>query len=254
MEKRSDPRWSTEFLTPGLLVTIIFIGRPEVIEIMSSTIGHLKADLGSALSSVPELKARGELPQQLDALLTLLSPGPDQQPEVALYRKGKKVRADAGADYWDLSSCEVRITMRPAVQGLSPAAGSDQMAPSPATARTVDPGVTIVKKLAEAEVEMPFVALKFLRDRLLPSVEASWTQKPELRQTNVAAAIERRLLITSKVPNPTAPQFPTTAVRVNRAHPLVQEVLKELSGFEEGFSPVAIRGRPLSDTVLEDRR
>jgi hypothetical protein len=225
----------------------------EMIEIVSSTIGDLKADLGRALTSVRKLKARGELPQELDAL-TLLSPGPDQEPTVGLYCDGRKKRADAGADYWDLSSCEVRITMRPAVQGSTPAGRSDQMASPPATARTVDPEVTIVKKLAEAEVERPFVALKFLRDRLLPSVEASWTQEPELRQKYVAAAIARGLLTTSKVPNPTAPQFPTTAVRVNRAHPLVQEVLEELSGFEEGFSPVAIRGRPLSDTVLEDRR
>lgn len=221
---------------------------------MSRTISDLQIDISNALNSVRELKARGELPQQLDAL-TWLSPGPHQQAKVVLHnRRGKDVRDNAGADYWDLSKCEVRITMRAAAQGSTPAAGSDEMAPPPAPAEDVDPGVTIVKTLAEAEIGMPFVALKFLRDKLLPSVEASWTQEPELRQRNVGEAIARRLLITSKVPNPTALQFPTTAVRVNRSHPLVQEVLKALSGFDEGFSPVAILGRPLSDTVLEDRR
>ena len=223
---------------------------------MSRTIGDLKADLSSALKSISELKAQGQLPQQLDAL-TLLSPGPYQRAEVAVHhREGnqRKVRGDAGADNWDLSTWEVRIAMQSAAQGASPAAGTDQMTHPRVPGENTDPARTIVKTLAEAEVEMPFVALKFLRDKLLPSIDANWTQEAEDRQANIKAAIDRRLLLTSKVPNPTAPQFPTTAVRVNRDDPLVQEVLRELSAFDEGFAPVPIRGKPLSQTVLEDRR
>ncbi|MBM2811054.1 MAG: hypothetical protein HW416_1813, partial [Chloroflexi bacterium] len=80
---------------------------------VSSTVGELSAGLGNALNSVHELKVQGELPRRLDDL-TLLSPGSNRQLDVALYRNGKKVRADAGVGYWDLGSCEVRITMRPA--------------------------------------------------------------------------------------------------------------------------------------------
>jgi len=61
-------------------------------------------------------------------------------------------------------------------------------------------------------------------------------------------------VLTSKVPNPKSPSYPVTAIRLNRQHPQVAAVLGEQDSAALGFQPVDIRGEPLSETVLRDRR
>ena len=90
-----------------------------------------------------------------------------------------------------------------------------------------------------------FVALKWFRDDVLPSKGFAWALDAEQRQGVLAAAIEKGLVVTSRIPNPRSP-FPTTAVRLNRSR---------LAGRSDTrrFSPVRIHGEPLSSTILRDR-
>jgi hypothetical protein len=90
-----------------------------------------------------------------------------------------------------------------------------------------------------------FIALKRFRDDVLPSKGFSWTLDAEQRQGVLAAAIEKGLIVTSRIPNPRSP-FPTTAIRLNRTR---------FAGGSETrrFSPVRIHGEPLSSTILRDR-
>jgi hypothetical protein len=57
----------------------------------------------------------------------------------------------------------------------------------------------------------------------------------------------------SKVPNPKSPQFPVTAIRLNRLLPEIQAILGEQVA-DSDFRPVDIRGEQLSATVLRERR
>ncbi|HYY72102.1 MAG TPA: hypothetical protein VE778_00775 [Candidatus Bathyarchaeia archaeon] len=99
-----------------------------------------------------------------------------------------------------------------------------------------------------------FVALKWFRDTALPSEGFSWANEDFARQNVLREAIDRRLILTSKVPNPRSPQFPVTAIRLNRLMPEVKEVLGTRDESLVDFQPVAIRGENLSATVLRDRR
>jgi hypothetical protein len=60
--------------------------------------------------------------------------------------------------------------------------------------------------------------------------------------------------LTYKVPNPKSPAFPVTAIRLNRRHPEVAAALEDEEGATSEFAPLAIKGEPLSATVLRERR
>jgi hypothetical protein len=95
-----------------------------------------------------------------------------------------------------------------------------------------DPMADLVEVLLDAErnPQLHFVALKFLRDRLLPQTNRAWAQCPQSCQSAIASAIERGLLHTSKKPNPRNPEFPVTAVHLNRDNPLVSALLQRHPG------------------------
>jgi len=67
-------------------------------------------------------------------------------------------------------------------------------------------------------------------------------------------AIEKRLVLTNKVPNPKSPQFPVTALRLNRSLPETQAILGTHDTTSSEFQPVAIRGEAISTTILRERR
>jgi len=72
--------------------------------------------------------------------------------------------------------------------------------------------------LAEAERGgHAFIALKWFRDSFLPRKAFRWNQHPESRQAVLAEAIQRGVVITSKIANPKTPAYPTTTIRLNRA-------------------------------------
>ena len=100
--------------------------------------------------------------------------------------------------------------------------------------------------LAEAERGgHAFIALKWFRDSFLPRKSFHWNQNPESRQMVLAEAILRGVVLTSKIPNPKTPAYPTTTIRLNRAEAGVPEEAQR-------FRPVAIQGDALSLGLSQD--
>jgi hypothetical protein len=61
-----------------------------------------------------------------------------------------------------------------------------------------------------------FVSLKWFRDVVLKAESFEWAQSDAARQAVLRESIEGRLVLTSNVQNPKSPQFPVTAIRLNR--------------------------------------
>jgi hypothetical protein len=125
---------------------------------------------------------------------------------------------------------------------------------SPTTPVAAEPISDLIRALdrAESRPGYDFVALKWFRDTALEDL--LWASDPSARRRVLSDAIDRRLILTSKVPNPKAPQFPVTAIRLNRLMPEVSEILGRPAGGQPSFQPMPIRGENLSATVLRDRR
>jgi hypothetical protein len=102
-----------------------------------------------------------------------------------------------------------------------------------------------IKELCATLAEA-FIALKWFRDSFLPRKAFSWNQNPESRQMILAEAILRGVVLTSKIPNPKTPAYPTTTIRLNRAEAGVPEEAQR-------FRPVAVQGDPMSATLDDDR-
>jgi hypothetical protein len=154
------------------------------------------------------------------------------------------VRSDASVDRWSpRDGDEIRIRFTSTTKATPP---------SPTPGRLAE----LVRALDRAETRpgLQFVALKWFRDIVLPGEGLAWTQSVSDRQQVLKEAIDRRLLLTSKVPNPKAPQFPVTAIRLNRMLPDVQVILAQAQPAADDFDPVAIPGENLSATVLRERR
>jgi hypothetical protein len=102
--------------------------------------------------------------------------------------------------------------------------------------------------LAEAERGgHAFIALKWFRDSFLPRKSFAWNQNPESRQMVLAEAILRGVVLTSKIPNPKTPAYPTTTIRLNRAEAGVPEEAQR-------FRPVAVQGESLSAEMADESR
>ena len=99
---------------------------------------------------------------------------------------------------------------------------------------------------------MEFVALTFLRDRLLP--EAGSDLSHESSSAVVNEALRAGILLSGRIPNPKSPRHPTSTVRLNRRHELVRRRLGRTEDEDTLFAPVRISGPALSTTVLEGRR
>ncbi len=123
-------------------------------------------------------------------------------------------------------------------------------------ASTADPLADLIRELDRAESRRgyDFVSLKWFRDAALPSAGFSWATSDATRQNFLRSAIDKRLILTSKVPNPKSPQFPVTAIRLNRLMPEVRAILGNREDTMPDFRPVDIRGENLSATILRERR
>jgi hypothetical protein len=105
----------------------------------------------------------------------------------------------------------------------------------------------LCQALAEAERGgHAFIALKWFRDSFLPRKTYRWNQNPESRQAVLAEAIQRGVVMTSKIANPKTPAYPTTTIRLNRAEAGIPEE-------SQRFNPVSVQGDSLSDTIVEER-
>jgi|SRR5579864_523388 len=133
--------------------------------------------------------------------------------------------------------------------------GSESSASQSAT-MVSDPLSDLIHALDRAESRQgyDFVALKWFRDARLPFEGFAWADSDATRQTVLRNAIDRRLILTSKVPNPKSPQFPVTAIRLNRLMPEVKRILGDANDNALDFHPVEIRGENLSATILRERR
>jgi hypothetical protein len=101
--------------------------------------------------------------------------------------------------------------------------------------------------LAEAERGgHAFIALKWFRDSFLPRKAFRWNQHPESRQAVLAEAIQRGVVLTSKIANPKTPAYPTTTIRLNRAEAGIPEEAQR-------FHPVAVHGDSIAEAIEEER-
>ncbi len=101
--------------------------------------------------------------------------------------------------------------------------------------------------LAEAERGgHAFIALKWFRDSFLPRKAFRWNQNPDSRQAVLAECIQRGVVLTSKIPNPKTPAYPTTTIRLNRAEAGLPEETQR-------FRPVALGGESLASELDQER-
>jgi hypothetical protein len=126
----------------------------------------------------------------------------------------------------------------------------------PPPAHAEDPARDLALALARAEddPQLGFVSLKWFRDTYLPRQGYTWAVALEDRQRVLVDVINRKWILTSKVANPKNPQYPVTAVRVNRPLADVRKILDQEAGFRPAFDPITISGERLSETVLRERR
>jgi hypothetical protein len=101
--------------------------------------------------------------------------------------------------------------------------------------------------LAEAERGgHAFIALKWFRDSFLPRKAFRWNQHPESRQAVLAEAIQRGVVVTSKIANPKTPAYPTTTIRLNRAEAGIPEEAQR-------FHPIQVHGDSIAEAIQEER-
>ena len=174
---------------------------------------------------------------------------------------GRSKRRNATAGDWSPEEDEVRIYFEriddgePAPRAVrnsrpiydhradSDNEGQDVLVPADLDARVKE----LCAALAEAERGgHAFIALKWFRDSFLPRKAFRWNQNPESRQSILAEAIQRGVVLTSKIANPKTPAYPTTTIRLNRAEAGIPEEAQR-------FHPVAIQGESLT-AVIEDER
>jgi hypothetical protein len=174
---------------------------------------------------------------------------------------GRSKRRNASAESWSPEDDEVRIYFerldegesapRPSRAPRSPVDhdydedddGQEAIIPADLDARVKE----LCAALAEAERGgHAFIALKWFRDSFLPRKAFRWNQNPESRQAVLAEAIQRGVVITSKIANPKTPAYPTTTIRLNRAEAGMPDEAQR-------FHPVAMHGDSIAEAIEEER-
>lgn len=214
-------------------------------------IRDLQRDIEESLASVPT----STLPNELSGLRHL--PVSDRNPQVSIRNvvSNRKVREDASASYFNPDNCELVISFVPIEDPEN-----EPLQREPGAAHSEGPpddfdfeAATdqLIDELKTAERTRPFVGLKWFRDQFLPKCDHNWAHDPRASGALLRYATEQRLILTSQVPNPNQPLYPVTAIRVNRRHPRFQPGTPTPS---VRFRPVPIRGGPISETIINDRR
>jgi hypothetical protein len=172
---------------------------------------------------------------------------------------GRSKRRNASAESWSPEEDEVRIYFERLDDNAAPLRQNRSRGPIerdydnepeeiPAAPADLDARVKeLCAALAEAERGgHAFIALKWFRDSFLPRKTFRWNQHPESRQSVLAEAIQRGVVLTSKIANPKTPAYPTTTIRLNRAEAGVPEEAQR-------FHPVVIQGDPITEDIHEER-
>jgi hypothetical protein len=174
---------------------------------------------------------------------------------------GRSKRRNAYADSWSPEEDEVRIyferidgdepvprPIRTPRAAVEPAFddeddGQEAVIPADLDARVKE----LCAALAEAERGgHAFIALKWFRDSFLPRKAFRWNQHPESRQAVLAEAIQRGVVVTSKIANPKTPAYPTTTIRLNREEAGMPDEAQR-------FHPVAAHGDSIAEAIEEER-
>jgi hypothetical protein len=175
-----------------------------------------------------------------------------------LYGEEKKKKKNAAfKGNWNPETDSIYIHFEPIQDSKTPLQEPAPRTSEVSTNSTKSDGMAdLIRALdrAEARPGFNFVALKWFRDTALLSEGFAWAQVESARKSLLSEAIERRLILTNSVPNPKSPQFPVTAIRLNRLMPEVIAILGSGDSRVPDFQPVVIRGENLSTTVLRDRR
>jgi hypothetical protein len=174
---------------------------------------------------------------------------------------GRSKRRNALSDSWSPEEDEVRIYFE-RIDGVEAAPravrapraiaepseeeeddGQEAVLPADLDARVKE----LCSALAEAERGgHAFIALKWFRDSFLPRKTYRWNQHPDSRQAILAEAIQRGVVLTSKIANPKTPAYPTTTIRLNRAEAGIPEEAQR-------FHPVAVHGDSIAAAIEEER-
>lgn len=184
---------------------------------------------------------------------------PGFHPRVKIIDKDSKrqKRKDTSVDKWDPVSATIEVDFEPVPESLAVLNSTMSQVPSQKTPKlaTPNPLHDLVRALdrTESKPGLEFVALKWFRDVVLSAIGPEWADADH-RHNLMREAIEKRLVLISRVPNPKSPQFPVTAIRLNRLLPETMEILGTASTLDPEFRPVGIRGEPLSTTILRERR
>jgi hypothetical protein len=172
----------------------------------------------------------------------------------SLFEKSWKPETDSICIRFEPIAEQPRVVSRPAAQSATPVLS--ELAGKKSVLGTAGPISDLIQALdrAESRPGYNFVALKWFRDTALLSEGFSWANADSVRKSVLSDAINRRLILTNPVPNPKTPQFPVTAIRLNRLMPEVKTILGIRGDSMPDFHPVQIRGENLSATILRDRR
>ncbi len=205
-------------------------------------------------------------PGLMRALRFLAPPGYQAIVELCS-ENGRSKRRNASADTWSPEEDEVRIYFERVGDGdVAPrGARAQRSAPAPRAAIShpvddegdeqedvlpADMDVR-VKELCAALAEAErgghaFIALKWFRDSFLPRKAFRWNQQPETRQAVLAEAIQRGVVLTSKIANPKTPAYPTTTIRLDRTEAGIPDEMPR-------FHPVAVAGESLAEAIEDER-
>ena len=228
---------------------------PSIVDVNNLSIPDAEEIIEEALNELGESTDPG-----LALALHFLAP-PGYQAIVELCgENGRSKRRNAMANTWTPEEDEVRIYFE-RIDG-------EEAAPRPARAQHAsaehafdeddDQEAVIpadidarVKELCAALAEAErgghaFIALKWFRDSFLPRKAFRWNQHPESRQTVLAEAIQRGVVLTSKIANPKTPAYPTTTIRLNRAEAGMPEEAQR-------FHPVTAHGDSIAEAIEEER-
>jgi hypothetical protein len=225
-----------------------------------NTIQDVQSEIEKALECLP--KFLSHLPEELKPLI-LLAPPQGVHASVSLRHPDKKtsrqIKRNAPMNSWSPESDLVVISYNTSAAEAAMPLPAEQVKPVE-TIRGLgnkpvrDPAHELLQALAQAEMGSQFVSLKWFRDTCLPQKGFPWGTAPEERHRVLADVINRRWILTSRIPNPKNPQFPVTAIRVNRPMDEVRAILDENAKANSAFAPIAIPGERLSETVLRERR
>jgi len=188
-----------------------------------------------------------------------------------LDESGRKKRSNAAARSWSPDSGRIEIRFEPVSQGQEQLHSQtlrrtenilggepDRLAAEPAdSAPHLHPAeADLLRALnrAESKPGWSFVPLKKFRDELLPQEHLASMRTEVEQHSTLRSVIEKRFVLLGKVPNPKSPQFPVTAIRLNRLMPEVRAALGQKGNADLDFHPVEIQGEPLSATILRERR